>query len=234
MKFSLDYLYLTLACTFLKDLAVSASKDYYKILGVSRDASEREVKKAFRKLAVKYHPDKNKEPDAEKKFRDIAEAHEVLSDEKKRRIYDQYGEAGLKDQAGFDGSSFDFNFHDFFQDFPFSGGFKKQSGKSGGGGRGFFSDFFDDDEDFQEQQGDSFFGNHFGFNQGHSQAQDRFHNNDGFGDSMQFGFGENMFGDFASMDSQATFSESSYSSGGRCKTVTKKVGNMVMTSTQCS
>ena len=73
MKLNVEYLYVTIACTFIKELAVSASKDYYSILGVSRNANEREVKRAFRKLAVKYHPDKNKEPDAEKKFRDIAE-----------------------------------------------------------------------------------------------------------------------------------------------------------------
>lgn len=75
MKFDINCLYITLACTFLKELAVAASKDYYSILGVSRNASERDVKRAFRKLAVKYHPDKNKEPDAEGKFRDIAEGN---------------------------------------------------------------------------------------------------------------------------------------------------------------
>lgn len=73
MRFNMECLYFTLAVWFLKDIAHAASKDYYKILGVDRIASERQIKKSFRKLAVKYHPDKNKSPDAEKKFRDIAE-----------------------------------------------------------------------------------------------------------------------------------------------------------------
>lgn len=71
-------------------------KDYYSILGISRSASEDEIKKAYRKLALKYHPDKNKTPEAEEKFKLIAEAYEVLSDKKKRDVYDQFGEEGLK------------------------------------------------------------------------------------------------------------------------------------------
>ena len=72
-------------------------KDYYKILGLqSRGASEEDIKKAYRKMALKYHPDKNKSAGAEEKFKEIAEAYEVLSDPKKRQVYDQYGEEGLK------------------------------------------------------------------------------------------------------------------------------------------
>ena len=76
-------------------------KDYYKILGLSRGAStgEDEIKKAYRKMALKFHPDKNKSPGAEEKFKEIAEAYEVLSDPKKRQIYDQYGEEGLKGRS---------------------------------------------------------------------------------------------------------------------------------------
>lgn len=75
-------------------------KDYYKILGVSNKASDDEIKKAYRKLALKYHPDKNKQKGAEEKFKELAEAYEVLSDKKKRDIYDQVGEEGLKSGAG--------------------------------------------------------------------------------------------------------------------------------------
>lgn len=71
-------------------------KDYYKTLGLSKGASEDELKKAYRKMALKYHPDKNKSPGAEEKFKEIAEAYEVLSDPKKREIFDKYGEEGLK------------------------------------------------------------------------------------------------------------------------------------------
>lgn len=71
-------------------------KDYYKILGVAKSANDDDIKKAYRKLALKYHPDKNKEPDSEEKFKEVAEAYEVLSDKKKRDVYDRYGEEGLK------------------------------------------------------------------------------------------------------------------------------------------
>lgn len=71
-------------------------KDYYKILSLSKGASDDDIKKAYRKLALKYHPDKNKEPGAEEKFKEVAEAYEILSDSKKKEIYDKYGEEGLK------------------------------------------------------------------------------------------------------------------------------------------
>nr|XP_019940040.1 PREDICTED: dnaJ homolog subfamily B member 1-like [Paralichthys olivaceus] len=71
-------------------------KDYYDILGISKAASEEDIKKAYRKQALKYHPDKNKSPGAEEKFKEIAEAYDVLSDPNKKDIYDRYGEEGLK------------------------------------------------------------------------------------------------------------------------------------------
>ena len=86
-------------------------RDYYEVLGVNKDASEAEIKSAFRKLAKKYHPDVNKEPDAAEKFKEAQEAYAVLSDEAKRRQYDQYGHAafdGMNGGAGFDFSDFDF------------------------------------------------------------------------------------------------------------------------------
>ncbi|UYV67329.1 DNAJB5 [Cordylochernes scorpioides] len=77
-------------------------KDYYKILGIGKNASDEDIKKSYRKLALKYHPDKNKSADAEAKFKEIAEAYEVLSDKKKRDVYDKFGEDGLK-QGGVPG-----------------------------------------------------------------------------------------------------------------------------------
>jgi len=75
-------------------------KDYYKILGVEKSVSDEEIKKAYRKMALKYHPDKNKSPDAEEKFKEIAEAYDVLSDPEKRKLFDQFGEEGLKNGVG--------------------------------------------------------------------------------------------------------------------------------------
>lgn len=90
-------------------------KDFYNILGVNKGASDDEIKKAYRKLALKYHPDKNKSPAAEEKFKEIAEAYEVLSDKKKRDIYDQHGEDGLKGSPtggpGGAGQSYSYQFH---------------------------------------------------------------------------------------------------------------------------
>ena len=94
-------------------------KDYYSILGINRNATDDEIKKAYRKLALKFHPDKNKTPEAEEKFKLIAEAYEVLSDKKKRDIYDQFGEEGLKNggagtTSGFSSGStpnFTYTFH---------------------------------------------------------------------------------------------------------------------------
>lgn len=91
-------------------------KDFYKILGIQKGANDDEIKKAYRKLALKYHPDKNKSAGAEERFKEIAEAYEVLSDKKKRDIYDQYGEEGLHGGApnagGSDGGqSFTYEFH---------------------------------------------------------------------------------------------------------------------------
>ena len=74
--------------------------DYYQLLNVSRDASEDEIKRAYRKAAMEYHPDRNPAPDAEAKFKEIAEAYEVLSDPEQRAAYDRYGEAGLRSGMG--------------------------------------------------------------------------------------------------------------------------------------
>ena len=76
------------------------SKDYYEILGVERTSSKDDIKRAYRKLAMEYHPDKNPgDEKAEDKFKELAEAYEVLSSEEKRRIYDQFGHEGLRGRA---------------------------------------------------------------------------------------------------------------------------------------
>ncbi|XP_028391889.1 uncharacterized protein LOC114516560 [Dendronephthya gigantea] len=87
---------------------MSARKDYYNILGISREASQDEIKRAYRKLALKYHPDKNKRPDATKKFQDLSEAFSVLSDPAKRRRYD-LGRQGSRNPFSTDShTNFDF------------------------------------------------------------------------------------------------------------------------------
>jgi len=116
-----------------------AKRDYYEVLGVERGASEAELKKAYRRLAMKYHPDRN--PDdkgAEEKFKEANEAYEVLSDAAKRSAYDQYGHAGVDPQmggggaGGFGGANFSDIFGDVFSDF-FGGG---RGGSRGGAQRG--------------------------------------------------------------------------------------------------
>ena len=98
-----------------------AKRDYYEVLGINRDASEEEIKKAYRKLAMKWHPDRNPEnPKAEEHFKEVKEAYEVLSDAKKRPAYDQYGHAGVDPSAaagaGFGGGQAGFGdvFNDIF------------------------------------------------------------------------------------------------------------------------
>ncbi len=99
------------------------TRDYYEILGVSRNATDEEIKKAYRKLALKYHPDRNPgDKEAEERFKEAAEAYEVLRDPQKRQIYDQYGHEGLKGTgfSGFQGFEDIFSsFGDIFQEFFF-------------------------------------------------------------------------------------------------------------------
>ncbi len=112
-------------------------KDYYKILGVSKDADEKAIKKAYRDLARKYHPDVNKAPDAEKRFKEINEANEVLSDPEKRRKYNQLGSSYNQwQQTG--GGQGGFDWSQWMSGQP--GGGRPQGAPTGGGG---FSDFFE-------------------------------------------------------------------------------------------
>ncbi|MEM0106952.1 MAG: molecular chaperone DnaJ [Candidatus Micrarchaeaceae archaeon] len=90
--------------------------DYYKILGVSKDASQDDIKRAYRELALKYHPDVNKTKDAEEKFKEINEAYAVLSDPEKRRQYDAYGPEGFSERYTQEDIFRDFNIDDIFKD----------------------------------------------------------------------------------------------------------------------
>jgi molecular chaperone DnaJ len=105
--------------------------EFYSLLGISRDATEADIKKAYRKLAMEYHPDRNPSPQAEAKFKEITEAYEVLRDPQKRAVYDRYGKAGLS------GSSGGYGFHHvdlsealniFMRDFGAMGGFESLFG----------------------------------------------------------------------------------------------------------
>ncbi|KAM6937768.1 dnaJ homolog subfamily B member 9a [Xenentodon cancila] len=192
-----------------------AKKDYYDILGVPKGATERQIKKAFHKLAMKYHPDKNKSPDAEVRFREIAEAYEILSDETKRREYDQFGDTAYFASEGQDRRKpgtqqpFTFNFDDMFKDFdiysqnrharqkkqfeehsrPHKDSHSKHKRHfQSGFGAGILDDMFDDIERM------------FTFERSTKQAESRFH-----GASKQ-----------------------------HCRTVTQRRGNMVTTYTDCT
>ncbi len=134
---------------------MATKKDYYEILGVPRDASQEEIKRAYRKLAVKYHPDKNPgDKEAEEKFKEITEAYAVLSDPEKRKLYDQFGHAAFEQGAGggysggYTGGGFNFegfDLNDAFKIFEevfgggdifdsiFGGGFSKRRGYSSRG-----------------------------------------------------------------------------------------------------
>lgn len=198
--------------------SASESKDLYEVLGVKRSASEKTIKSAFRKLALKYHPDRNKDdPEAEKKFIEISKAYGILSDKEKRERYDNFGDTG-EDQDGFGHHAHSFNFDDLFRAF--------ESGpNSQGRGQYFkphsfsFGNFFDDGFEDEEDEGDVLFN---------------------FADSFEelFEFPQTKYQRQANEKQQqhSFFSSSShFSSGGKkCHTVTQKIGNIVTTRRECS
>ncbi|CAL9683109.1 unnamed protein product [Knipowitschia caucasica] len=204
---------------------ILAKRDYYDILGVPKDATERQIKKAFHKLALKYHPDRNKGPDAESKFREIAEAYETLSDDKRRREYDQVGSSGQDFRGGASGGHNDYNFKQHFQSFNFN-----------------FDDLFKDSDMFGHQQ--------FHHNlHSNSQAHQRRHFTSHFQTHQEAmkqnkkSFGGGMFDHmFEDLEKMFTFNpHSSRTEGGfqrsgkhHCRTVTQRRGNMVTTFTDCS
>ena len=110
-------------------------RDYYEVLGVDKSADEKEIKKAYRKLAMKYHPDVSEEEGSEEKFKEISEAYAVLSDEEKRQRYDQFGHAGME---GFTAEDFyqNVNFDDIFQGFDIGNIFDLFGFGGGTGSRG--------------------------------------------------------------------------------------------------
>ncbi|KAL4612742.1 hypothetical protein GN956_G22876 [Arapaima gigas] len=214
---------LTLAvCILMITELILARKDYYEILGVPKDATERQIKKAFHKLAMKYHPDRNKSPNAEAKFREIAEAYETLSDDKRRQEYDQFGYSqfpgeGMRSENS--GSHFhqpfSFNFDDIFKDF----------------------DIYSQNRHARQHK---HFENHF---RAHQEAHARHKRH------FQGAFGGGLFDDmFEDMEKMFTFhgfdgprrhaarTESKFHSSTKqhCRTVTQRRGNMVTTYTDCS
>ncbi|XP_055999340.1 dnaJ homolog subfamily B member 9-like isoform X2 [Ostrea edulis] len=233
-----------------------AKKDFYEILGVKKNATEKQIKRAFRKLAVQYHPDKNKEKDAQAKFLEIAKAYETLSDSEKRKHYDRFGDESDNAQGGGGGGGghpFTFNMNDFFRGFDEAssahqqGHHQHQEGFTfhfggGNGGRDNsrffnFDDLFEDDDDEDDgffSFGDSHFGHH----------------------EMRFPFDdeEDIFGHTGHNHYDRAHNHNHHAHhthhrnlhnnihqnmhgnfGGRtCRTVTQRIGNMVTTHTECS
>lgn len=117
--------------------------NFYSILGVSKNASQQEIKSAYRKLALKWHPDKNKSPEADVKFKEINKAYEVLSDSKKREMYDQYGESAFSQGRSPGGQSYNYQQGPFSYTYSSQGGNPFENIDFGG-----FSDPFDIFEEF--------------------------------------------------------------------------------------
>ncbi|NIG60688.1 dnaJ-like [Pontoporia blainvillei] len=207
-------------CILMVTELILASESYYGILGVPKSASECQIKKAFHKLSMKCHPDKNKRPDAEAKFREIEEAYETLSDANRRKEYDTLGHSALTNGKGRRASgspseqSFNFNFDDLFKDFVF---------------------FFGENQNTQSKKR---FADHFQTCQeGSSKLRHHF---------QEFSFGGGLFDDMLE-DMEKMFSFSGFDtttnrhtvqtenrfhgSSKHCRTATQQRGNMVTTYT---
>lgn len=207
------------------------AEDYYSVLGVKRDATPTQIKKAFRTQAKKYHPDKNKAKGAEEKFQKIAQAYEVLSDPDKRKQYDMFGDTRSSGGSS-GGQHFNFDFNDVFRNLrdDFGGHtFHFTSGDFQGHGHGHHQHKHNafNFHEFLQEENEPFFENFFGE------------------DPHRFGGGDSFFGTHFSQgtpmhkqQSHSHHSHSHWTSGSHhersCRTVTQRVGNMVTTYTQCS
>ncbi|KAH9419693.1 uncharacterized protein LOC113789773 [Dermatophagoides pteronyssinus] len=201
-------------------------RDYYEILGIKRDASEREIKKAFRNLAIKYHPDKNKDPGAEEKFREIATAYDVLSDKEKRKQYDQFGETDNMANKFTNANFQDIfaNFEDIFQMFNHhTGGGNHHHHQQHQHFSFSFDDLFDDNDDF---------GNIFGGGGHHHQ-----HDHD-----SHWASGDTFFGNFYQQPQHHQHQQqyhhyqhvsSSNNGQQRCQKVVKQMGSTIVSYTEC-
>ncbi|VDM92487.1 unnamed protein product [Litomosoides sigmodontis] len=193
-------------------LIINAARDYYEVLGVKRDASTAQIKKAFRNLALKYHPDRNNDPNAHEKFREIAAAYEVLADDQKRREYDSGGWSHDQQQQ----YAQDFDFDSFMREFQESMNIHQKSHES------------------------THWNTHWGSSRGHSLFDDLWEGFDMFPSFGDFGSTENLnefggihFGDFQS-NSASMYMKETNKRGQRCQTVTKKTGNIMTTQTICT
>lgn len=172
--------------------------DYYAILEVPKSASEQDIKKAYRKLALKWHPDKNPDnkEEAEENFKLISEAYDVLSDKEKRKIYDRYGKEGLTGGSGGGG--------------PSTGGFAGFHNFHFRDPNEIFREFFQHDSMFDE-----FFGNRRGGNVNRMRPTDPFASMPSFGFTSSFGFGDGFGGDPFGSNSFSSFQSFGGSGGGR-------------------
>nr|WJX09126.1 putative salivary protein [Sogatella furcifera] len=153
--------------------AVFCEEDFYEVLGVKRNASDKEIKSAYKKLAIKYHPDKNKDRDTTKQFQQVSEAYEALKDEKSRKEYDMRRQGDAF--GGFHGGQpFEHDIFRTFEEFAHpSFHHNKESHRHNNMNFDFFqdnmiSDMFDDE---RFGSGSSFFGNHFGQEKEHGSSQ---------------------------------------------------------------
>lgn len=219
-------------CILMITELILAKRDYYDILGVPRDASQHQIKKAFHRLAMKHHPDRNKSPGAEAKFREIAEAYETLSDDQRRREYDQVGHGpSAWEEAGgggggagshqFNHKPFSFNFDDMFADFDMFGQQQHHHHH----------------QHHQHPHHKRHFESHFHAHQ--KASQDRHRERPLQGSFGGEGLFDNIFEDLEKMfsinkHSSRTDSRFQGSAKQQCRTVTQRQGNMVTTYTDCS